>query len=90
MAPVFLTENVSDNGEARAVGTSKEHLKLGIIHEEEPFKAYPAIAFQQGDFYDYIRSGDSFDICYSIDENNFRNKSTIQLNIKDIKINKRD
>ncbi|MGE0090780.1 MAG: single-stranded-DNA-specific exonuclease RecJ [Bacteroidales bacterium] len=90
MAPVFLTENVSDNGEARAVGTSKEHLKLGIIHEEEPFKAYPAIAFQQGDFFDYIRSGDSFDICYSIDENNFRNKSTIQLNIKDIKINKRD
>lgn len=89
MAPVFLTENVSDNGEARAVGTSKEHLKLGIIHEEEPFKAYPAIAFQQGDFYDYIRSGDSFDICYSIDENNFRNKATIQLNIKDIKINKR-
>jgi len=89
MAPVFLSENVSDNGEARVVGPSKEHLKLGIIHEDEPFKSYPAIAFQQSGFFDYIRKGNSFDICYSIDENTFREKATIQLNIKDIKINKR-
>ncbi|OFX85746.1 MAG: single-stranded-DNA-specific exonuclease RecJ [Bacteroidetes bacterium GWF2_33_16] len=90
MAPVFLAENVSDNGEGRIVGPSKEHLKLALIHEEEPFKGFPAIAFQQANNFDYIRSGDSFDICYTIDENNFRDKSTIQLNIKDIKINKRD
>ncbi|HAN17070.1 MAG: single-stranded-DNA-specific exonuclease RecJ [Bacteroidetes bacterium GWC2_33_15] len=89
MAPVFLSENVSDNGEGRIVGPSKEHIKLGIIHEDEPFKSYPAIAFQQANNFDYIRSGNSFDICYSIDENNFREKSTIQLNIKDIKFNKR-
>lgn len=90
MAPVFLTENVSDNGEARIVGPSKEHLKLGIIHEEEPFKAYPAIAFQLADNFEYIKSGESFDICYSVEENNFREKAIIQLNLKDIKVNKRN
>jgi len=86
MAPVFITRNVADNGEGRIVGNSKEHLKLSIVQEKNPFRNYQAIAFQQGHLYDYIHSGDYFDICYSIDENNFRGVSTIQLNIKDIKV----
>lgn len=87
MAPVFVTKNVADNGEGRIVGLSKEHLKLSLIQEDEPFKSYPAIAFQQANLYEYIHSGDYFDICYSIDENCFRGKTTLQLNIKDIKVN---
>lgn len=87
MAPVFVTKNVADNGEGRIVGLSKEHLKLSIIQENDPFKKYPAIAFQHGDLYEFIHSGDFFDICYSIDENCYRGVSTLQLNIKDIKVN---
>jgi single-stranded-DNA-specific exonuclease len=87
MAPVFVTKEVADNGEGRIVGLSKEHLKLSLVQEDEPFKSYPAIAFQQADLYEYIHSGDYFDICYSIDENCFRGRTTLQLNIKDIQVN---
>ena len=37
------------------------------------------------DFYDYIKAGNPFDICYSIVENYYRGNSTLQLRIKDIK-----
>lgn len=87
MAPVFVTKEVADNGEGRIVGLSKEHLKLSLVQEDEPFKSYPAIAFQQADLYEYIHSGDYFDICYAIDENCFRGRTTLQLNIKDIQVN---
>ena len=87
MAPVFVTQKVADNGEGRIVGLSKEHLKLSLIQESDPFKKFPAIAFQQANLYEFIHSGDDFDICYAVDENCFRGVSTLQLNIKDIKVN---
>ncbi|MFP4023471.1 MAG: single-stranded-DNA-specific exonuclease RecJ [Thiohalospira sp.] len=89
MAPVFVTRDVADNGEGRIVGVSKEHLKLSIIQENDPFKNYAAIAFQQANLYEYIHSGDFFDICYSVDENCFRGITTLQLNIKDMKVRKK-
>lgn len=85
MAPVFLTENVVDNGEGKAVGTNNEHLKLSLVQEEDPFKVFPAIAFGQGKIFSKIKGGLAFDICYSVDENTFRGNSNLQLNIKDIK-----
>ena len=87
MAPVFITQNVADNGEGRIVGLTKEHLKLSLIQEDDPFKKYPAIAFQQANLFEFIQSGDFFDICYAVDENCYRGVSTLQLNIKDIKVN---
>ena len=87
LAPVFVTKNVADNGEGRIVGLSKEHLKLSLIREDDPFMNFPAIAFQQANLFEYIHSGDFFDICFSIDENCFRGITNLQLNIKDIKVN---
>jgi single-stranded-DNA-specific exonuclease len=85
MAPVFLTENVVDNGTGKQVGTSGEHLKLNLIQEEDPYKVYPAIAFQQGNLYKHISKGHGFDICYSLEENEFMGRVNLQMNIKDIK-----
>ncbi len=85
MAPVFLTENVSDNGEGKVVGMNGEHLKLALVQEEDPFKVFPAIAFQQGDKYSAIANSRGFDICYSIEENVFRGEMSLQLNVKDMK-----
>jgi single-stranded-DNA-specific exonuclease len=86
MAPVFLTENVVDNGTGKPVGASGEHLKLNLIQEEDPYKVYPAIAFQQGSLYKHISMGQGFDICYSLEENEFMGRVNLQLNIKDIKL----
>lgn len=85
MSPVFLTENVSDNGEGKLVGMNGEHLKLALVQEDDPYKVFPAIAFQQGHAYSKIKGGHAFDIVYSIEVNEFRGESTIQLNVKDIK-----
>ena len=48
ISPVFLSENVVDNGYGRTVGNNGEHLKLTLIQEENPFKVFPAIGFHQG------------------------------------------
>jgi single-stranded-DNA-specific exonuclease len=85
MAPVFLTEDVADNGTGKPVGTNGDHLKLNLIQEADPYKIYPAIAFQQGSRYRELHNGNAFDICYSIEENDFMGKVSLQLNIKDIK-----
>ncbi|MEE9462689.1 MAG: single-stranded-DNA-specific exonuclease RecJ [Bacteroidales bacterium] len=85
MAPVFLTENVVDNGTGKQVGGSGEHLKLNLIQEEDPYKVYPAIAFQQGNLYKHINMGQGFDACYSLEENEFMGRVNLQMNIKDVK-----
>lgn len=83
--PVFLTENVVDNGTGKTVGGNGEHLKLNLVQEANPFKVFAAIAFQQGVNLEKILLGRAFDICYSIEENTYRGKSSTQLNVKDMK-----
>jgi single-stranded-DNA-specific exonuclease len=85
MSPVFLAEEVVDNGMGRVVGSGGEHLKLELIQEENPLQIFPAIAFSQSQYYKDISKGKQFDICYSIDENEFRGNTTLQLRIRDIK-----
>ncbi len=83
--PVFFAENVVDNGYGRVVGNTSEHLKLSLIQEEEPYNVFEAIAFNQANMHKKISKGYGFDIAYTLTENNYRGKATVQLNIKDIK-----
>jgi len=83
--PVFLSENVVDNGYGRTVGANGEHLKLTLIQEENPFKVFPAIAFHQGRMFQKISSGVPFDICYQLMENEFRGRVNLQIHIMDMK-----
>lgn len=85
MAPVFLTENVSDNGMGKRVGTDGGHLRLNLVQEANPFKTFTAIAFQMGKKIDRIKNGESFDICYSVEVNEYRGRKNTQLNLKDLK-----
>ena len=82
--PVFMTEAVCDEGSGRKVGAGGLHMKLDLIQEDYS-RAIPAIAFNMADYYEYIRHGNPFDVCYSIVENYYRGNSTIQLRVKDIK-----
>jgi len=84
-APVFLTENVGDNGYGKKVGGGGEHLKLNLVQESDPYHVFPAIAFQQGKKFDKMQGGRAFDICYSVEENEFKGHVSTQLNIRDIK-----
>jgi single-stranded-DNA-specific exonuclease len=88
LPPVFVARNVTDDGSARLVGPSKEHIKLSVRHTTEPEPVIPAIAFQQANHYSEIHKGKPFDVCFSVEENVFRGKRNLQLNIKDIKIHR--
>ncbi len=86
MSPIFISSKVFDAGSGRMVGSSGEHLKLDLCQEGGAIKTISAIAFGQANHFEYIKGGNPFDICYSIEMNEFRGNKNLQLNIRDIKI----
>ena len=83
--PVFVTENVYDAGNGRKVGAGGVHLKLDLIQESQPYHQIAAIAFNMADYFDYVKSGNPLDVCYSIVENYYRGNATIQLRVRDLR-----
>ena len=83
--PIFVTENVYDAGTGRKVGAGGVHMKLDLIQESQPYHQIPSIAFNMADYFDYIREGNPFDVCYAIVENYYRGNSSIQLRIRDLR-----
>jgi len=78
--PVFVSRNVIDTGYSKLL--KDKHLSLHISQDgSRPIKA---IAFNQGKHFPKIKS-EAFDICYTIQENHWNGRTTIQLNVKDIK-----
>ena len=82
MKPVFTTTSVRDNGFGKTVGSDKSHIKLNIIYGANR-KTYNAIGFGLGDKMKLIEN--DFDIAYSLDENEWNGRTSIQLLLKDIK-----
>ena len=85
MSPIFISYNVFDSGSGRMVGSSGEHLKLDLCQDSGTLRSIPAIAFGQADYFEYIKNGKPFDVCYSVEMNEFRGNRNLQLNIRDIK-----
>lgn len=77
-APVLMSKAVLGHG--YIVGAN--HIKITIKQKGSP--AYDCIGFGLAEHIDYINSGQSFDVCYTIEENNWRGKKNLQLNIKGI------
>lgn len=84
-APVFVTENVYDNGNVRKVGAEGSHLRLELMQESQPYRHISAIAFNKSEHFEHIRAGDPIDVCYSIVENYYRGMANLQLRIKDLR-----
>ncbi|RFZ91713.1 single-stranded-DNA-specific exonuclease RecJ [Mucilaginibacter conchicola] len=82
MAPVFMTRNVYVSGAASLVGA--KHLKMFVMQSGS--SAFSCIAFNQGELLPELKNGVPFDICYTIEENVWREQRTIQLNIKGIRL----
>lgn len=83
MTPVFVTRQVADTGYAQCVGADCEHLKL-YLTDPQTGGSYSAIAFRQSQHFEMIKNKKPFDICYNLEENNYKGKSSIQLKIRDI------
>lgn len=84
-APVFWSDNIVDAGGSRPVGGHK-HLKLTVRQlGDDERNVFSGIAFQKGDLFSRIHSGEPFSICYNLEYNYWQGKTTLQLNVKDIK-----
>lgn len=81
MMPVFLSKNVYTYGAASIVGSN--HLKMVVRQEDS--SAFDCIGFGLGEYYSLIKNGLPFDICYTIEENVWKEKRTIQLCVKGIR-----
>jgi single-stranded-DNA-specific exonuclease len=78
--PVFSTQGVMIK-DIRAIGKENAHLKLKVSQGRNVFDA---IAFSMGDLASELHAGDKINVAYTIDENTWRDKTTLQLKIKDI------
>ncbi|MPR34312.1 single-stranded-DNA-specific exonuclease RecJ [Salmonirosea aquatica] len=81
MTPVFVSRQVHI---AKKPTIMKEkHIKFEVYQGQSP--AFTVIAFGMAHIYPDLMNGQPFDICYHLDENTFREKTTLQFMLKDIK-----
>lgn len=85
MSPVFVSDGVMDTGYAKIVGGN--HLKLQVCYPDNRHISFNAIAFGHADKLPIINTRLPFEICYSINENVWREQSSLQLMVKDIRVN---
>ena len=81
--PLFLCRNLINNRNTRAVSDGK-HLHLDLT---DCVVAMDGIAFGQGDKAEHIQNGKSINICFYLEENSYRGRTTLQMNAQDIKLN---
>ena len=83
--PVFCSRQVYDYGSSKVVGKEQEHIKLELV-DGKCNRVMNGIAFGQSSQARYIKTKQTFDIVYTIEENTHRH-GEIQLKIEDIKPN---
>lgn len=81
MKPQFLTRNLFAI-ETRLLNDS--HLKLKVVDTESDVML-DAIGFFMPDKMEFVAEGVPFDLLYTLEENSWKDKKTLQLNIKDIR-----
>jgi single-stranded-DNA-specific exonuclease len=82
LQPVFSTKKCIAK-HVKVVGGS--HLKFSVFQENHS-SGIPVIAFGFGDLFDHLIKGTSFEMAYTIDENQWNGMRSIQLVAKDFKI----
>ena len=78
--PIFSTENLNINGPLRFIGEDKSHVKLELNTKSSKINA---IGFGIASKFKSLKK-QKVDLCYTLNENHWNNKTTIQLNIKDV------
>ena len=81
MKPVFKTLTVRDNGYGKQVGADKSHLKLNVFQGDNKH-TFNAIGFGLGKKISEVKN--DFDIVYTLDENQWQGRKSIQLMLKDL------
>ena len=78
--PIFSTENLNINSSLRFIGEDKSHVKLELNTKSAKINA---IGFGIASKFKSLKK-QKIDLCYTLNENYWNNKTTLQLNIKDV------
>ena len=78
--PIFSSRNTTLEGAPYYIGKDKSHVKFKLSHQSYMFDA---IAFGFADFF-LKNNKEQLDVCYTIEENNWNGKTSLQINIKDV------
>jgi single-stranded-DNA-specific exonuclease len=81
-APIFVTHGVSLVAKPYVVAT--KHLKLNVKQQNSAI--FESIGFGLAEFETLLQPNQPFSICYTIEENIWKEQRRLQLNIKGIKI----
>ena len=82
-SPLFLSENLKLNGKPFEMGKEKEHIKLNLTQDNR--LSFSSIGFWFSNKYKEIQNKEKFSAVYNIDENFWKDVSSIQLQLKDLK-----
>ena len=82
-APIFLTENIYLKGKPFELGKDKEHIKLNLTQDKKT--VFSSIGFWFTSKFSLLENKSNFSAAYTIEENNWKDRTTIQLNLKDLK-----
>lgn len=84
--PVFASLDVWNTGGSRMVGKNNEHLKLDVTDKSATPNITSGIGFGMGsDIFPHIKENKPFSVCYTLEENNYNGKTSLQLMLKDVK-----
>lgn len=84
LSPIFVSRSVVDNGFGKRIGADKSHLR---INTKTASGFLAGIGFSMGDAFEKIKDYNEFDICYSINENEWNGSKNLQLMLNDLKVN---
>ncbi len=78
--PVFVSRGLTIN-DMRVLGKEGKHLRLTV---SGPNAVMEAIAFGMGERAQELQTGDTIDMVYTVDENNWNGRKKMQLKVKDL------
>ena len=84
MTPLFLAKNLMDSGYAKTLGGDDEHLKVFV--KQGNSENFNAIGFGLGKKLDIVKNKNKFEGIFSLEENEWKDTVTLQLQLRDIRV----
>ncbi len=81
-APIFMTDNLKENGFSKQVGADKNHLKCSLKQRGSKH-IFSGIGFNLGKHLQDLLRAKSCSAVYSLEENEWNGQTTLQLKLRD-------
>ena len=77
-----MSKSVRDTGFGKRVGANEDHLKLNL---QQSGQLFPAIGFGLGAKLEQTQNNATFDVAYTVEQNEWHGNTSLQLKLKDLK-----